>query len=96
MNQKKKKSILREYLSAQTAISLTIYMVSYLIKCFVLFRFENPLMWVMNIPDYTPETRAIILICYLSLSLCLLAIVSSKKADLNNMEPENCINNRSL
>lgn len=54
-----------------TCTSISLYILSYLIKTFVIWEFENPLKWVIDIPNYSNDTRAGILISYVFLQACI-------------------------
>jgi len=76
---------MKEIIKQDLLISVSIYMITYLVKTFVMWQFTNPLQWITNIPNYTTSTRAILLFFYSIYQLALLAYLD----DRNNRNNRN-------
>jgi hypothetical protein len=71
---------MRKFLKFSSAITLSIYVASYLIKTFVLWRFTNPLQWIIDIPNYSQDDRATIL-CFYIIYQALIALFTFTDTD---------------
>ena len=54
---------MKKYLAFKKLAKITIclYVISYLIYSFIVFEFNNPFKWIINIPNYDNDVRAIII-----------------------------------
>ena len=40
-----------------TLLNMVVYIVIYMIRTYVIWEFRNPFEWILNIPDYSYDTR---------------------------------------
>ena len=71
-------------LFTNVTISVFIYIMCYAIKTFVFWEFTNHLSWVINMPNYSPDTRIVILFLYVIYQLVLLSITAPIIYKTNN------------
>ncbi len=50
--------IVKKTLFVNFQLNLSIYTIVYLIKTFIIWKFTNPFLWIINIPSYPNEIRA--------------------------------------
>lgn len=58
------------------SLTVCIYFIAYIIKTFVLWEFTNPFWWIINLPNYTTETRGIILFFWFMYYIIISVLVS--------------------
>ncbi len=54
---------MKKYLAFKklSIVTICLYIISYLIYSFIVFEFNNPFKWIINIPTYDNEVRAVLL-----------------------------------
>jgi len=70
------------YQSTTTAI---LYVLVYLIKSFVIWKFTNPIQWILDMPTYSDEQRLLILfswMCYTGMSYLLIYQIIDQNKNL--------------
>jgi len=60
---------------ANILINLSLYLIVYLIKSFIIWEFTNPVRWIINIPKYGQEARGFILFAYILYQSILLGAI---------------------
>lgn len=63
----------------QAIITLILYVIVYFIYTFVIWEFKNPLQWIIDIPTYTDDKRAMILFSYAIYHCMLFILIYERK-----------------
>lgn len=65
----------KKILFTNFTVTCVIYTIAYLVKTFIMWEFTNPFGWIINLPEYSSDTRVMILIAFLFLYPVQLFIV---------------------
>jgi hypothetical protein len=57
--------VMKKVLLYNFLLTLALYAIYYVCRTFVIWKFENPFQWIIDIPTYDYEGRLLILTCYL-------------------------------
>ncbi len=67
---------LRIHLQLQFEITAVLYLIIYAIGTFIIWEFTNPFEWIINIPKYENDFRAVIIFVWAHYQIILYVIVN--------------------
>jgi hypothetical protein len=66
------------------SITAIIYATVYLLKSFIIWKFTNPFLWIINLGYYSSEDRFFLLICFLFYYAILSIIIIENRKQIIN------------